>query len=274
MISLTDALQKLFGNSDVTQPFGVLDQATGQTHNGIDIGLPANANVYAAASGTVVANQGAQISIQSAPGVIESYLHIIQQNLPIGTKVQQGQIIGNVTPQTGLPYTAGTGYGPTVAGTNEVMPYWATGPHLHFSITGTVMNALSDTGGVNPVPYLEQFASGITGAVSSVVPNESQTTPLSPGGGNVAQTTQSATPILTGFGDGLGQFGNLMDSIFGGPKIPTSTQEAQDDLTAGLKTIWGSVGKYVAIGALLLFGGLLVLELFKGGTNVTVKETP
>ena len=94
-MNLTQALQKLFGTSTITQGFGVLD-VNGAPHNGVDIGLPANAPVYAAASGTVVANQGAQIAIQSAKGVIESYLHIVQADLPIGTYVNQRQQIGTV----------------------------------------------------------------------------------------------------------------------------------------------------------------------------------
>jgi len=273
-MNLTQALQKLFGTSTITQGFGVLD-VNGAPHNGVDIGLPANAPVYAAASGTVVANQGAQIAIQSSKGVIESYLHIVQADLPIGTYVNQGQQIGTVTAQTGLPYQAGTGYGPTVPGWSETMPYWATGPHLHFAIVSTVSDALSDSGGVNPLPYIQEFADGATNAISSAIPSETQSTPLQPGGGNVAQNTPSdasTNPV----GHALGQFGNLMDSFFGGPKIPTSIPEAKADLTAGannaLSALWDSVGKWVVIAALLLFGGLIVLELFKTGDTVVVSK--
>jgi hypothetical protein len=160
-MTLAHALQKLFGTGTAGLGFGAPD-VTGAAHNGVDWIMPAGSPVRSVASGTVTAVQGVVVAIQSAAGQVEEYRHITPGALTVGQQVTAGQQIGVVDPRTG---SASTGYSYWV-GTQED---WSTTPHVHFALVSTTAQALSDTGGVNPAPFLQSQA-GNGGGMSFDLP--------------------------------------------------------------------------------------------------------
>lgn len=257
-MSLSQALQKLFGTTTVYQPFGAPD-VTGLPHNGIDIGLNAGANVPAIQGGTVVVDQGQQVAIRTPAGIIESYLHINPNNLlSVGAQVGQGQSIGTIGSQTG---TAASGWEYSVGGYN----YWSTTPHLHFAEVATVQQAVTDTGGVNPVGLLEAVAPTYQGTQPSQQAMQQQAAGqqgANVSGGNGANTT----PVIGGIVASTGVIGNFFDNLFGSPPIvgPNSLTSNPGGLIAsGIgNLISGEVKKYlvlilIALVALVVLAALL-----------------
>ena len=96
-------------------------------HNGIDIGSPHGANVFAADSGTVITSAyssgyGNYIVISHGNGVTTLYAHLSTRKVSSGNTVSKGQVIGLIG-STGV----------------------STGPHLHFevSVNGSRINPMT-----------------------------------------------------------------------------------------------------------------------------------
>lgn len=97
----------------VTSPFG---WRWGRMHEGIDIGAPMGAAIYAAASGTVIycgweSGYGNLTVIDHGGNLATAYGHQSSISVACGQQVSQGQVIGAV---------GSTGH--------------STGPHLHFEV--------------------------------------------------------------------------------------------------------------------------------------------
>ena len=129
------------GKGRVTSSFGMRDKPTrgaSSTHEGIDIGVPSDTPVYAAAAGTIV-NAGI---MQGYGGVViidhgtfkTKYGHLRSWNVYQGQKVEQGTKIGN----------SGGGRMDPNRGTS-------TGPHLHFELLNDQDVA------VNPLNYIKNL---------------------------------------------------------------------------------------------------------------------
>ena len=95
-------------------------------HNGIDIGAPHGANVFAADSGTVIisaynSGYGNYIVLNHGNGMTTLYAHLSKRGVNVGTSVTKGQVIGLIG-STGV----------------------STGPHLHFevSVNGSRINPM------------------------------------------------------------------------------------------------------------------------------------
>lgn len=107
------------GYYEITSEFGfrlhpILNVWKG--HTGIDIGVPSNKRVVAAASGTVIVassygGYGNAVVIDHGSGISTLYGHNNQLLVSVGQKVSQGQTIAK---------SGSTG--------------WSTGPHLHFEV--------------------------------------------------------------------------------------------------------------------------------------------
>jgi hypothetical protein len=270
-------------------PFGGRD-ITGLPHNGVDWITAAGTPIKSVAAGTVVVAQGDQVGIQSAAGVIESYLHIIP-GLTVGQSVQAGQVIGTVDSRTGSPYTVGGDR------------YWSTAPHVHFALVSTIQQALSDTGGVNPMTFLLQAATGATPSPNAAPTPTATGTPAPTSGsssgpdlnpfdwikagaqaaagagesvaGNMQQFAADAGGMFTkatglpgwiavipGFNGILGVFGAGLQA---GKSVESAAQDA-------IKAALSFAGRWVIIIGLAIAGLFLVLELFKPGVTVDVAK--
>lgn len=92
---------------------------TYKAHNGVDYGAPHGTPIRAVGDGRIVKSgrfggSGNMIVLDHVAGYQTKYLHLsrFQKGVRVGTKVQQGQVIG---------YVGSTGF--------------ATGPHLHFEMS-------------------------------------------------------------------------------------------------------------------------------------------
>jgi len=116
----------------VTSPFGMrVHPVTGvrKLHDGTDFGAPCGTPVHAAADGTVTAAglagaYGRQVTVRHGPGLETSYSHLSLLSVPVGARVEVGEVVGRVG-STGL----------------------STGCHLHFMV-------LQDGTPVDPMPSL------------------------------------------------------------------------------------------------------------------------
>ena len=96
-------------------------------HNGIDIGAPHGANVFAADSGSVLISEyssgyGNYVVLSHGNGMTTLYAHLSSRSVSAGTTVSKGQVIGLIG-STGV----------------------STGPHLHFevSVNGSRINPMT-----------------------------------------------------------------------------------------------------------------------------------
>jgi murein DD-endopeptidase MepM/ murein hydrolase activator NlpD len=101
-------------------PFGVLrahnGKLTGDYHKGVDLRSPMGRPVMATSAGVVVISQsfrlhGGTIGIDHGQGVSSIYIHLSKRLVTEGTRIQAGDIIGEV---------GATGF--------------ASGPHLHWGL--------------------------------------------------------------------------------------------------------------------------------------------
>lgn len=121
--------QNMFGSGidpRISSRFGWRDMDK-KNHNGIDIAVPMNTEIYSPISGVVnniwnTKAGGLQVSITTPSGERFGFAHLNKTPLKIGMKINQGDFIAN----------SGTG---------------GTGPHLHFTVTDAKGNK------VDPVKY-------------------------------------------------------------------------------------------------------------------------
>jgi predicted chitinase len=112
-------------------------------HNGVDIGVPDNTEVYSIADGTVVRSDMENISgygnfiIIDHGGFLSAYAHLMNRQVNVGDKVKKGEKIA----------LSGGGQGKSKGGG------MSTGPHLHFEIRKT-KNAKNKSEFENPMSYL------------------------------------------------------------------------------------------------------------------------
>ena len=108
------------GSYTVTSPFGnrtAPNAAAGNYHEGIDLAVPMNSNVYATREGVVFASgydpsAGNYIFIYHGNGIFSNYFHLSRATVKIGERVKAGEVIAK---------SGSTGN--------------STGPHLHFGIS-------------------------------------------------------------------------------------------------------------------------------------------
>ena len=98
----------------ITSLFG--EMRVGGTHGGLDIAAPEGTPIYAPADGVVVKSgpsmgYGRVIIIDHGNGYTTRFGHLSAENVSVGDRVEEGDIIG---------YVGSTG--------------WATGPHLHYEV--------------------------------------------------------------------------------------------------------------------------------------------
>jgi murein DD-endopeptidase MepM/ murein hydrolase activator NlpD len=116
--------------ASVTSCYG---QRWGTLHAGIDLAMPANTPIRAAAAGTVVeagwvySGYGISVVIDHGDGWLTHYAHMNSTAVGVGTKVASGDVIG---------YEGSTGD--------------STGPHLHFEVHNGLWNQ------VDPAPWMRQ----------------------------------------------------------------------------------------------------------------------
>jgi murein DD-endopeptidase MepM/ murein hydrolase activator NlpD len=121
--------QNMFGSGidpRISSGFGWRDMDE-KNHNGIDIAVPMNTEIYSPISGVVnniwnTKAGGLQVSITTPSGERFGFAHLNKTPLKIGMKINQGDFIAK----------SGTG---------------GTGPHLHFTVTDAKGNK------VDPVKY-------------------------------------------------------------------------------------------------------------------------
>lgn len=108
------------GSYTVTSPFGgrkAPNAAAGNYHEGIDLAVPMNSNVYAAREGVVFAtgydgSAGNYVFIYHGKGLFSNYFHLTRSTVKVGDRVDAGDLIAK---------SGSTGN--------------STGPHLHFGIS-------------------------------------------------------------------------------------------------------------------------------------------
>ena len=108
------------GSYTVTSPFGgrkAPNAAAGNYHEGIDLAVPMNSNVYAARDGVVFAtgydgSAGNYIFLYHGNGLFSNYFHLTSAKVKVGDHVNAGDLIAK---------SGSTGN--------------STGPHLHFGIS-------------------------------------------------------------------------------------------------------------------------------------------
>lgn len=123
------------GSFTVTSPFGnrtAPNAAAGNYHEGIDLAVPMNSNVYASKEGVVFAkgyhpSAGNYIFIYHGNGLFTNYFHLNRQLVKIGDKVKAGQLIAK---------SGSTGN--------------STGPHLHFGVSHRLWGDYED-----PTKYVD-----------------------------------------------------------------------------------------------------------------------
>jgi murein DD-endopeptidase MepM/ murein hydrolase activator NlpD len=123
----------------ITSEFGkraVPTKGASTTHEGIDISVPSDTPVYAAAAGTVITagvlkGYGGIVIIDHG-GFKTKYAHLKNWNVYQGVKVEQGSKIGN-----------------SGGGSMDPNKGISTGPHLHFEIINNQDVA------VNPLNYIK-----------------------------------------------------------------------------------------------------------------------
>jgi murein DD-endopeptidase MepM/ murein hydrolase activator NlpD len=101
-------------NGTITSLFGEI--RPGGTHGGLDIAAPEGTPIYAPADGVVIKSgpslgYGRVIIIDHGNGYTTRFGHLSAENVSVGDRVEEGDIIG---------YVGSTG--------------WATGPHLHYEV--------------------------------------------------------------------------------------------------------------------------------------------
>ena len=105
----------------------------GVQHAGVDLALPANTPIRAAAAGTVVSSgwaypgYGISVVIDHGNGYLTHYAHQNRAVVQVGDKVAAGEVIG---------YEGSTGD--------------ATGPHLHFEVHQGMWHQ------VDPAPFMRE----------------------------------------------------------------------------------------------------------------------
>jgi murein DD-endopeptidase MepM/ murein hydrolase activator NlpD len=136
-----EIIDPLNGKGTITSNFGKRIKPTknaSSTHEGVDIGVPSDTPVYAAAAGTVMTagvlkGYGGTVIIDH--GTFKTtYGHLRSWDVYQGIKVEQGTKIGN------------SGGGPMDPNRGT-----STGPHLHFEITNNQDVA------VNPLNYIKNL---------------------------------------------------------------------------------------------------------------------
>ncbi|CAM4024559.1 glucosaminidase domain-containing protein [Catellicoccus marimammalium] len=123
------------GSFTVTSPFGnrtAPNAAAGNYHEGIDLAVPMNSNVYASKEGVVFAkgyhpSAGNYIFIYHGNGLFTNYFHLNRQLVKVGDKVKAGQLIAK---------SGSTGN--------------STGPHLHFGVSHRLWGDYED-----PTKYVD-----------------------------------------------------------------------------------------------------------------------
>jgi murein DD-endopeptidase MepM/ murein hydrolase activator NlpD len=147
-----------------------------KTHTGVDFGASAGTPIHASAAGTVVfaGTRGAgywagnHVIIDHGGGYQTLYAHQSRVKARVGSRVQQGEVIGYVG-QTGR----------------------ATGPHLHFEIH---INGHP----VDPAPYLGGAGVAISDSTISPSSQGTATAGSSTTGTDAASSTSSAGPAGSG----------------------------------------------------------------------------
>lgn len=240
--TLDQALQKLFGTTDITQMYGVPEAVGSGTEQGLDLGLSAGTPVRLAAPGALVYSNGYQDVFTAPGGLFQSYKHITaNNNIPKGVTIAAGSIVGTISNL----FTGPGASGPPPAG------YASNGPHLEFDITQTAAAAESGTGGINPVGALETFA-----AQSWFRDTSSDTTPVIDNNDqalNIQYPKGTNVPLL---GASPGQIGDALTSGAGTVAGDAASSVLGFSLAGKPVRTWVTLA-VIIVAALLVFNALL-----------------
>jgi murein DD-endopeptidase MepM/ murein hydrolase activator NlpD len=285
MSVVSQFLRPFQGAFGISQAYGQTGSSSeaGGFHNGIDYALPSGTPVYASNTGIIaVAGMdpwpndqtnynggfGNTIIDSSSNGLSSLYGHLSQIVVTVGQNVTQGQLIG---------YSGGGGpSGPGTASGNS------TGPHLHFSIlSGNPLSAnfvdpnayvgntavtpsttQQSSGSDNPFDWAIHMAQNAASGIGDATKGATDT--VSSWGGAITKFTG-----LPGWVSLVPGFGIIADLFGAGITQGKSAEQALQD---ALGTALGTIGRYAVIIVLGIVALLLLLEMFKGGENVTVQE--
>lgn len=246
-MSALDTFAQYFFGGPVLVPYGTNEGAI--TEQGFDVGLGAGTPVYLARPATYIKDSSSSYHsiFQTGGGQYDTYTHITaNQNLPTGTVLPAGTLIGTISSLTGWPLS--------VPNDPEGGTYYSSGPHLEYGTYNSLTDALYFRNGVDP-------SVALAASYSSQAPGYASDTAGGAGGAG-----SSAPPAACSGGTGIGgTLGNAFCTVgqaLGLVGKGAATVVAPTPLGSAGNAIGGPLG---ALGALGNAWGIVVADAKKFG---------